>query len=190
MTAAGQGEGDGSVWREVMGRGVGPGFALPVQLAMAARGMAGSAASSPRLLSHKLRPPLTPPLTPPLSALASEDAPLIVPRQTCASDSPPCPHLAPRPTPTPPRWSPPPVLLLQEASLDQPVAGVPGSDPPVPRRPWGGGFCPGVHAASPSSNPQPGLSGCQLLGKGGTGEAFSLCRRLVSMATAQLGSTS
>lgn len=137
-----------------------------------------------------LTPPLTLPLTPPLSALAPEDAPLIVPRQTCASDSPPCPHLAPRPTPTPPCWSPPPVLLLQEASLDQPVAGVPGSDPPVLRRPWGGGFCPGVHAASPSSNPQPGLSGCQLPGKGGTGEAFSLCRRLVSMATAQLGSTS
>lgn len=137
-----------------------------------------------------LTPPLTLPLTPPLSALAPEDTPLIVPRQTCASDSPPCPHPAPRLTPTPPRWSPPPVLLLQEASLDQPVAGVPGSDPPVLRRPWGGGFCPGVHAASPSSNPQPGLSGCQLPGKGGTGEAFSLCRRLVSMATAQLGSTS
>lgn len=149
-----------------------------------------SPASSHTSSALLLTPPLTPPLTPLLSALAPEDAPLTVPGQTCASDFPPCPHLAPRPTPTLPRWSPPPVLLLQEASLDQPVAGVPGSDPPVPRRPWGGGFCPGVHAASPSSNPQPGLSGCRLPGKGGTGEAFSLCRRLVSMATAQLGSTS
>lgn len=112
-----------------MGRGVGPRLVLSVQLPMASRGTAGSPAPSPRppTASSRTSSVLLP--TPPLG-FGSRKRSAHRPQADLRFPLPTSPHPVPRPRPTPPSPSPSQVLLLQEASLDQPVAGVPGHDPP------------------------------------------------------------